>query len=245
MPVIDTYTIFGAWPAGGADLSLERLKQALSGRDVVSAIAHTTDSVFETTSDTLRSSHQQVKSAGGLSPAAVINPVSMARPWEYADAIARQPWACVRFFPKFHRWPISRYVPFEKCLEALQPSAVPVSVAIDDPGQITALSRVSMARETTIILVHVARECVSEMEAVLPSMDRWLVSTDGLTHLGLLEEMVNVIGEERILFGSTSARGSIEGALRYVRQSHISDSAREAILLTNARRVFGDRLATD
>ncbi|MCC6483428.1 MAG: amidohydrolase family protein [Armatimonadetes bacterium] len=245
MPVIDTYTIFGAWPAGGADLSLERLKAALDGREVTGAIAHTTDSVFETTAETLRSSYHQVKSAGGLSPAAVINPVSMARPWEYADAIAKQPWACVRFFPSLHRWPISRYTPFDKCLEAIKPSGIPVSVAINEPGQITALSRVALTREMTIILVHIPTECVSEMEAVLPLMENWLVSTDGLTHLGLLEEMVNVVGVDRILFGSATPRGSIEGALRYVRQSHVPEAAKEAILLTNAQRVFGDRLATD
>lgn len=243
MPVIDTYTIFGSWPSGGADLSLDRLKEALAGRDVKTAITHTTDSLFQTTGDTLATLRQQVASVPGLAPAAVIDPTLFVKPWLFAADIASQGYACVRFFPEVHKWPISPYSPFEKCLEALEPSGIPISIAITEPGQISALARIDLARTLPIILVHIPGECVSEVAAAVPGLDRWHVSTDGLTHLGLLEELVDVIGSERVLFGSSAPRGSIEGSLRYVKLSSLPDSAKEAILHLNAERLFGGRLA--
>ena len=242
MPIIDTYTLFGACPAGGADLSLERLRHALAGRDISAAIAHTTESVFQATAETLRSTYHQVSQVPGLSPAAVLNPAMMSRPWEFAQAIVGQPWACVRFFPDAHGWPIADYSPFEKCMEVLAPSGMPVSVSISRPGMVTALSRVSHSAEAKISLVHVATECLSEVEAVLPAMENWTLSTDGLTHLGMLEELVSVVGAEKIIFGSTAPRGSIEGSIRYVKHSHLTDAAKEAIFNSNALRVFGGRI---
>lgn len=244
MPVIDTYTIFGSWPSGGADLSLERLVNSLAGRDIKAAIAHSTDAVFQTTLENNVLIQQKMAEYSALFPAAVVDPTLAIKPWEDAAKIAAQPVACIRFFPEVHNWPVGDYPPFYKCLEAIAPQNVPVSVAITAPGQISALAKMDIARGMTVILAHLADDCVSEIAAILPSLDSWYVSTDGLTHLGLLEELVQTIGSERILFGSAAPRGSIEGSLRYVKLSSISDGDKEAILYSNAARVFGGRLAT-
>ncbi len=244
MPIIDTYTVFGAWPAGGADLSLERLKAALSGRDVQFAIAHSTSSVFETSETSLKELQGQTAGVPGLVAAAVVDPTQLVKPWEFAERVAGQNFACVRFFPEVHKWPVANYYPFERCLDALAPSGIPVSVSVTQPGQVTALSRLTQTEEMSVILTHAAIECMPEISAVVPGMKRWYVSTDGLTHLGLLEELVDVIGGERILFGSTAPRGSIEGSIRYVKFSSLPDIVKENILFNNAQQLFGGRLGT-
>lgn len=242
MPVIDTYTIFGAWPAGGADLSLDQLKKALSGKDIRAAIAHSTDSVFETTPHTIKDLLAKVSDVPGLVPAAAIDPTILVRPWEFAEQIAKHNFACARFFPEVHNWPVHNYEPFMKCLEAIAPSGMPVSIAITSPGQITALSRIDILREMRVLLVHLADDCASEVAAVIPKYDTWYVSTDGLTHFGLLEELAATISAQKMLFGSTAPRGSIEGSLRYVKRSSLSDSDKEAVLYGNAVQFFGGRL---
>jgi len=223
---------------------MDRLKQALSGRDVRCAVTHCTDSVFQATADVLKTAREFVATVPGLRPAAVLDPTLFVKPWEFAAQVAAQDWACVRFFPEVHRWPMGSYRPFELCLEALAPSGIPVSVAVTEPGQVTALARLEQSRSMPIILAHLGDDCVSEVAAVVPKMEQWCLSTDGLSHVGLLEELVDAIGQNRIVFGSTAPRGSIEGALRYVQTSSLSDDAKEAILCGNAERLFGGRLAT-
>lgn len=242
MPIIDTYTIFGSWPAGGADLSLDRLKQAMAGRGVETAIAHATDAIFEADPRILGMTLKTLAGSAEFAPAAVLDPSRYVKPWDLAAQIAGQSFACVRFFPEVHNWPVGNYAPFDACLEALTPSGMPVSVAITSPGQVTALSRVPAAARAQIILVHITADCLSEVVLVTPKMESWLVSTDGLTNVGLLPELAGAIGAERILFGSTAPRGSIEGSLKYVQTASLPDSVVEAILYGNARRVFGGRL---
>ncbi len=242
MRIIDTYTIFGSWPAGGADLSLERLLQTLEANGVEKAIAHSTDCVFETTRGTLGSLLEKTAEHANLVPAAAVDPTLLVKPWEFAAEAASKGLACLRFFPEIHDWPVADYLPFAKCLEAIAPTQTPVSVAITRTGQITALSRVPHARDLPVILVHVADDCMSEAAAVVPGMENWYLSTDGMSHLGLLEELADAIGPERLLFGSSAPRGSLTGSLEYVRRSALPDAAKEAILSGNALRLFGDRL---
>lgn len=243
MPVIDTYTIFGSWPAGGADLSLPRLKESLEGRDVEWAIAHSTDSVFETTPATLSALRGAISGVPNLSPAAVIDPTLLVKPWELAEQVATENYACIRFFPEVHEWPVGSFEPFDRCMAAIEPSGTPVSVAITKSGQLTALSRISNLDRMPVILVHLADDCMSEVAAVLPQRENWYVSTDGLDHLGLLEELVDAVGGQRILFGSSAPRGSIQGALNYVKYADLPDSIKQQILYDNAKQVFGGRLA--
>ncbi len=245
MPIIDTYTLFGSWPAGGADLSLEQLKRAVAGRGIEKAIAHSTDAIFEADTRILGMTAKALSEVPGFAPAAVLDPSRYLKPWELAAQIAGQPFACVRFFPEVHNWPVGSYAPFEMCLEALAPSGVPVSVAITSTGQITGLSKIPAAARVPLILVHVKHDCLSEVAAVMPKMENWLLSTDGITHVGLLPGLVEVVGAERILFGSTAPRGSIEGSLKYVQTSSLPDNVIEAILYSNAKRVFGGRLGSD
>ncbi len=242
MPVIDTYTLFGSWPAGGADLSLERLQEALKGQDVSAAIAHSTNCVFESTPRAISELRKQIAEQPNLVPAAVIDPTLLVKPWEFAADVAAQGFACIRFFPEVHDWPVSGYLPFEKCLEAIAPSGTPISVAITSPGQITALARLPQTANLPVILAHVSEDCISEAAAAVPDKENWYLSTDGLHNLGLIEELVDCIGGERIVFGSTAPRGSIVGSLDYVRMSSLTDDAKQAILHDNAKRLFGGHL---
>lgn len=245
MPVIDTYTIFGSWPGGGADLSLDRLKQALSGKNIVAAVTHSTQSVFETCEAANTRAASDIADIRGLYAAAVVDPTMSVKPWEMAARAAAANFVCIRFFPEVHKWPIAGYLPFQKCLEAIEGSGVPVSVAITSPGQISALAAIGAAREMKVILAHVAEDCISEVAAVLPGLAGWYISTDGLVRAGLLEELAGAIGHERIIFGSTAPRGSVAGALNYVRLSHLPDEAKEAIFYGNAASLFGGRFGAN
>lgn len=239
MPVIDTYTVFGAWPGGGADLSLDRLKGALSGKNIVAAVTHSTNSVFETSEASNSETASQIADVRGLYAAAVVDPTMSIRPWEVAERVSKAGFVCIRFFPEVHNWTVAGYLPFQKCLEAIAPSGLPVSVAVTMPGQISALAAIPVARQMKVILAHVAEDCISEVAAVLPDVEAWYLSTDGLVHAGLLEELVGAIGHHRIIFGSTAPRGSVMGALNYVRLSHVPDEAKEAIFFGNASALFG------
>ena len=145
------------------------------------------------------------------------------KPWELAAEIARQPFACVRFSRNCTTGRSGGML-LSRCVSKPSPVRCPVSVAITSTGQITGLSKMPTAARVPLILVHVTPDCLSEVAAVLPKMENWLLSTDGITHVGLLPELAGIVGAERILFGSTAPRGSIEGSLNAVQTSSLPDN---------------------
>lgn len=115
----------------------------------------------------------------------------------------------------------------------------PIFVRVDTWGDATAIGAATAGLGVPVILVgaHYAHS-VDDLAAA----ERWehlYLETSRMGQFRAVETAVEVIGAERLLFGSGAPVRAVQPALNAIAQARIPDDAKRAILGGNATRLFG------
>lgn len=239
MDIIDINTFIGAFPAQHSNSSPEALLATLDRFQVQRALAVSTLGLFYSdeagNQETVRAA---ANSKGRLLPAATINPTChLAGVDEAVEAVASGPFAITRFFPTLQNWPID-YAPFARALKLLGEQKKPIILSIGAPGQITAIARIAQS-SAPIVLSRVDGATLVEAIAVMKENPAIHIDTHLLKMPDGLARIKDLVGVDRVLFGSGAAAHSLGAALAYVQGSSLSDAEKAAVLGGNAARLIG------
>jgi predicted TIM-barrel fold metal-dependent hydrolase len=236
--IIDSNTLFGPWPSVRADLSLERLLQAVSGHGVSRAMTLSTLGLFHNYSDGNAETLHFCKDRPELLPVATVDPRGYFATADQISAYVSQGFRLFRFFPGFQGWPLDHSA-FNDILDVLEPTSVPVMVSTPRVGDTSDLVHILGGRKHEIILEGTTYETLAEAISVTRKHPNISMEMHGLRVPGALNFLVGQVGPDRIVFGSGSTRRSMGGAINYIVQSDIPDEAKEKILGGNIKRLAG------
>jgi hypothetical protein len=197
LQIIDANTIFGPCPRTEADLSLDRLVQAMKSHDVAQAVTLSTVGIYHAYSDGNAETLAGCQDRSELIPAATMDPRGFFPGMKHVQTLLGQGFRLFRFFPDQQGWPLDHSA-FADILDELEATSAPVMVNAGRTGDASAL--------------------------VAP---------------GALRFLAEQVGAQRIIFGSDCPRSSMAGALRYVRESGLSDDDLSGVLGNNIRRLLG------
>ncbi|HEX5324539.1 MAG TPA: amidohydrolase family protein [Capsulimonadaceae bacterium] len=240
MDIIDINTFFGAFPSQHAGSTPESLVAQLDKFGVRQAFTLSTLGMFY--NDEAGNAHTQEVAAASdrrLLPVATINPgTHLSDMKEVVEQVAGGPFAFCRFFPPLQDWPID-YAPFAQALKRLAELKKPVMVSIGKAGDITALSRILPDSTNPVILTRVHAQTLAEAVAVMREHPGVCLETHSMLIPDGLARIKDLVGADRLVFGSGGAAHSLGAALMYVQKSSLSDQEKAAVLGGNALRLLG------
>jgi predicted TIM-barrel fold metal-dependent hydrolase len=240
MEILDVNTIFGSFPTHHSSSDPQSLISLMDRHGVQRAFTLSSLGLFYNdvagNDETLR--HAKSRS-DRLIPVATINPMGRLSGIEqFADEVASLPVALCRFFPTIQEWPID-YAPFTRALGRLLANKKPVMVSIGSQlGAITALSRLLDGTTSPVVLSRVQGPTLIEAIAAMQSHPCLLLETHSLQIPDGLSRVKDIVGADRIVFGSGAASRSLGAPLSYVQKSSLTDAEKAAVLGGNARRLL-------
>jgi predicted TIM-barrel fold metal-dependent hydrolase len=186
-------------------------------------------SADEGNAETMRAgrAHDRLLPVGTLDPRAFLAPAAV-------EATLAQQFEMIRFFPNHQGWPHA-YDPFRDILAVLGSKGAPVVMTeVGAPGEITALATSIEDYAGAVVLDGVRPDTLAEAISLMRRNPRVYLDTHALRAPGALVRLRDLIGIDRILFGSRAPGNSLAAALGYVRASGLSVAEQEAVLGGNA-----------
>lgn len=238
MEITDVNTLFGAYPAQHPDSTPESLVATMGSEGVAWCLALSTVGLFHHdvtgNAETLRA----CRSHDRLIPVATLDPRGYWGQPGVIDRLAEDPFEMFRFFPRRQNWPLD-FAPFEEILAKLAAlPKMPIMVEIREPGDATQLSRAAAGYPHPVILEGVSPATLAEAISLLRRWDNYYLETHALSAPDALTVLRDTVGIDRILFGSDAPGMSLGAALRYVRQSGLTEAEQAALLSGNAQRLW-------
>ena len=238
MEIIDANTTFGPCPKTTADISLDRLLAAIKSHGVTRSLTLSTVGIFHSHIDGNAETLAQCQGKPELLPVATIDPRGYFGGLKQIPSLVSQGFRLFRFFPGEQGWPLDHTV-FEDILDELEATSVPVMINAGRTGDASALARITGGKKHPLILEGIVFETLAEAVSAMRKHDNIYVETHALVVPGGLRFLAEQVGADRIIFGSDCPRISLAGALRYVRESGLSDQDVEKVLGGNIKRLLG------
>jgi hypothetical protein len=238
VPIIDCYTLLGAWPQAGADLSVEALAAGMQARGVGrSLVTHTTAIFYDQT----LGNEQAAQLCGQFEP---LSPVAVINPLEYPDCLdevkrrLEQGIQAFRLCPREHAYPFCGTVgPLREVLRSLEPARLVLVDVAGLPAPVVASDIEDLLPSPTAFTVDAAG-LGTVIQAARQGKNVW-VETSRLDAGGALEVAVRHMGAERIVFGSGAPLRTLGSAVMTVQYAEVSDADRNAIFEGNVQRLLG------
>jgi len=238
LEIIDANTTFGPSPRITADISIDRLLAAVKRHGVTKSLTLSTVGIFHSHNDGNADTIAQCQGKPELLPVATIDPRGYFGGLKQTSNLISQGFKMFRFFPGEQGWPLDHNV-LEDILEEMEDNSVPVMINAGRTGDASALGRIIGGKEHPLILEGVVFETLAEAVSVMKKHSNIYVETHSLLVPGGLRFLVDQIGADRIIFGSDCPRSSLGGALRYIKDSGISDEDMSKVLGGNIKRLLG------
>ncbi len=236
-PILDVFALFGPIPPAGAAPGTDRLRATLTRNGVAGAIAFSTRGIYHSASAGNRETAKLCQESGGmLLPGAILDP-RVARP-DTSHQGARM----LALFPATQGWPVG-WLPLTQLLKRVagEGVAAPLMFETTRPGDSSALHDAleKSGYAGPVVLIGVDDPTLSEALAVASSDPKVHLATDGLSGIGQLAQVVELLGAERLVFGSGAvSRNALSAALAVVRASGLDSATQAQILSQNARRLL-------
>jgi hypothetical protein len=237
VPIIDAYTLLGAWPETDVELSVEALAAGMQARGVGRClVTHTTAIFYDTTLGNdqalaLGKQHQAVI------PVAVVNPLRYPGCLDEAERYLAQGVHAFRLCPREHDYPFSASVgPLVELLGRLSRARlllVDVS-GVRAPGisaDIVSHLPVPTAFTTTEEGLGLVIEAGKRSQNVL-------AETSALDAGGAVEAAAKHLGVNRVLFGSAAPLKTLGAAVMSVQYAELPEPDRAAIFEGNVQRIM-------
>ncbi len=239
MAVIDINARFGAYPSRHRTASFEEVSSEAEALGIDSScVCSTTGIFFSAHEGNLQTSNAAASQPQRLIPAATLNPGMSLDAGGAAEEIVAGPFRLARYFPDSQGWPID-FAPFRQSLSRFAERGLPVMITASRCGDATQLVRLigglpNKADGWHVILESVTPHTLAEAVAALRDAPDLMLETHSLRFADGLTRISEMIGAERLLFGSGAAAQSLGAALSYVRNSSLSEGDQAKVLGGNA-----------
>lgn len=232
--IIDTDTIAGFWPQRPADISTGRLLQMMDQHDVAQACVVSARGIFYDDADGNTETLAWCRAEPRFTP---VGTLDLRKFVGYQDEIQRLTAAGVklwRLFPELQGWTLD-LASFRRVLNALDNAGAVLFIS----GQPSTVVRATAGASLPIILgLHFYQ--MADLLAVLEEGADLYISTRLLHGPGVLETLVEVMGHERLIFGSGAPLSSLGSALKRIAVAELTSEQRAAILGGNLRRLLSE-----
>jgi len=234
--IVDSHCLVGFWPLDRRDLSPEALLRLMDRHGVAQACIVSTRAFIY---DFVEGNEETLKWCGAQErflPVAVIDPRRYIEcPSEIASARQRG-FRLFRLFPDRQGWradapAFHRLVP--GLAEAGLPLAVPPEIGLG------ALATRLPELRAPVILSGVTYWQLADALAMMETAGNLLMDTSMLNSPGAVEQVCQLFGPERLVFGSGALLNHMAPALRTVRHAQITEAQREPILGGSLRSLLG------
>ena len=237
MPIIDSYTLLGAWPQAEVDLSLEALATGMQARQVTRSLVTHTGAIFYDATDGNDQIFATCAQHDPLTPVAVINPLRYP---DCLDEVARCLDKGVQVFrlcPREHRYPFSASVgPLRETLRQLEGARLLLVDLAGLASPVLSADLEDLLSLPTAVTVT-GTELGTAIQAAKNGPNLW-IETSRLDMGGAVEAAVRHVGANRVIFGSGAPLRALGSAVMSVQYADLSEEDRTAIFEGNVQRVL-------
>jgi predicted TIM-barrel fold metal-dependent hydrolase len=238
VPIIDCYTLLGAWPQAETDLSVENLAAGMQARGVGRCLVTHATAIFY---DAGLGNEQAVRLCAEhdpLTPVAVVNPLDYPTCVEEIDRRFDGGSRIFRLCPVEHGYPFSAQVgPLCAVLEKLAGAKLLLVDLRDAPAPVIGSDLIDRLPVPTAFSVDSTR-LGTLLHAGKQSPKVW-VDTSGLESGGAVECAVTHLGVQRVVFGSRAPLFSLGSAVMSVQYAELAEADRQAIFEGNLQQLLG------
>jgi predicted TIM-barrel fold metal-dependent hydrolase len=238
MRILDSYCLFGRWPMEPRDVSLERLRQALSDLGVEKGLACSLRGVFydhgEGNAETLLVCREYPE----LVPVGTLRPSAYAGRSSLPAELVRQGFRMLRLFPDLQEWALDNVVVeriLAECAEARLPVAIPVGKRA---GVASAAARLA-PKGCRVLLSDVYYGPLAECLEVLRRREEFMMELGRSSMPFSVELFCREAGAARLVLGTRAPLDYSRGSVEMIRQAELSDQDKAAILGGNLARLAG------
>lgn len=235
--IIDVDTMFGPLPAGAADLSVDDLMGMMGRHGVQACCTLSTVGMLLDHNSGNAATRAACSEQANLLPVATLNPQVVFSPDGPFMRFKADGFKMIRFFPVEQGWDAS-YAPLRQLARSLQPEGIPLMVDVEKTGYATRIAEALSNHPAPLILSSVDETTVAEAVALMRNNDRLYLCTSNLVAVGLLRQVVDSVGAERLLYGSGAPSRPMASALGVLRYADLAPEQRAAVLGGNARKLF-------
>src|SRR5579884_1555363 len=235
--IVDINTLFGPLPAASADLAVDVLIERMQKHSVRAACTLSTLGLLLDPAVGNAATRAACTEHPELLPVATLNPRMYFGDAAQVTRLTGEGFRLIRFFPTEQGWPVD-FAPFRALLHSLDEARLPIMVDVEEPGTITALTRVLEAYPAPVLLASVDTTTLAEAVAALRLHTNWHLETSRLLAAGALKLVAETLGAERLLLGTGAPSHPIASALNAVQHAGLPEQARLQLLGANARRIL-------
>jgi hypothetical protein len=232
--IIDVNTMFGPLPAAASDLSVDELEGMMRKHGVRACCTLSTVGMLLDHNAGNGATRAACGEHPGLLPVATVNPQTVFGVDGPFARFAADGFKMVRLFPCEQGWPPD-YSPCVALAKRLEVEGLPIMVDVDNPGDATRLVRALVSHPAPLILSGVDQSTVAEAVGLMRAHARIYVETSRLVAVGAIQQVVESVGAERVLYGSGAPSRPMASSIGVLRHAQITDDQRERILGQNAR----------
>lgn len=234
--ILDSHCVVGFWPLDRRDLSCQALLRLMDRHDVAQACIVSTKAFLYDFVEGNEETLKWCRSEGRFLPVATIDP---RRYVECVDEIAsarERGFRLFRLFPDRQGWQADapafrRLVP--AFAEAGLPLAVPPEIGLG------ALAACLPELRVPVILSAVSYWQLADALAMMEQHENVRMDTALLNSPGAIEQVCELFGPGRLLFGSGALLNHMAPALRTVEHAQIRDRQKRLIVAENLRKLLG------
>lgn len=230
--VFDCYTVFGAWPNRHARISTEELVGTLDKHRVTKAAAICAEAIL---GDSTAGNNQACAAAREhpkLLPVPALNPARFPQCMQELERLGPEGMRLFACFPETQEWS-PQAISFRQLLYALHGMAAGLMVEATRAQTITELVRAAAETEIPLVLLGVNYHNLGEALAAARFYPQLYLDTHLLTAVGALERCVELVGGDRVLFGSGFPLGYFSSAFLRARFAAVSAEQLARVLHDN------------
>jgi predicted TIM-barrel fold metal-dependent hydrolase len=236
--IIDVETMFGPLPAGAADLSVDELVEMMQRHSVQACCTLSTVGMLLDHNAGNSATRAACSEQSSLLPVATLNPQAIFTTDGPQFVFKSNGFKMVRLFPVEQGWD-SSYAPLRQLAKALRPESLPLMIDVERAGSATRLMEALADHPSPVILAGIDETTIAESVALMRSHDRLFLSTANLVAVGLIRQVADSVGADRLLYGSGAPSRPMASALGVLKYADLAPDQRAAVLGGNARKLFG------
>lgn len=237
MPIIDAYTLIGAWPQAEVDLSVEALAAGMQARSVGHSLVTHTAAIFYNQTVGNDQCIELCSRHAPLHPVAVLNPLDYPQCLREAEKRLAQGVRAFRLCPREHGYPFSgRVGPLRELLRALEGVKVLFVDLADLPAPVLTSDIDELLPAPTVATVTAAG-LGTVLHCANGTPNLW-VETSRLEAGGAIEAAVEHLGAPRVVFGSGAPLRSLGSAVMSLQFAELDEATRTAIFETSLAKAM-------
>lgn len=235
--ILDVHTLFGPTPPRGKGHPLVELQAQLAQKGVKGAVTLSTRAIYYDAVSGNRETHEACAAGDGFFlPADILDP-RVPHPLDCIQEDSR----IIVVMPATQQWPM-HYTPFLYTLRGLVNTGRARTLWWETARAGDATAIFDILEQTRypapIILGGVSGLNLRETLLVAKRDTRMMICTDSLSGVGEIQSALEIMGPNRILFGSGAPICSISAATRVIEVANLPDEARKLILAGNVRELL-------